>query len=634
MTQRDPEERQRDSAALQEAAAGVVHGVYRAVKACLFHTDVNNDAVTGLTAAAATTVAEYCQLASCAAVSIAFLGDAVFVNRQILKGSRDTHALASALGELLEPCGVTELTLRRDVTTSAVAQLAKLLADVQRDRAFAPRVTAGEIDGISAGKAKFAATGAARAESPGSRAARTYAISVVTVQSVFAEVEQKKFELPRRIKRVAQKIVALADEDSRLLVALAASGASIEPAAIAVASAILTVAMTKQLTTDRVLLTSAAMTALLHDAGRIAATPPGETRRKPTDDELDRVPGKSVLALTAMGRMHAPARARTALLYEVWAQRRAHRLGALYGGRRPPTVLSRIIGLARAFAELRAAGAGGGLGIDDAIQMLTSRATDGTEKALVKLFIGALGIYPAGTMVELNTGELGVVMATPALPVHYVRPPVKILYDAHANLLETPVDVDLAAPSGEVRFIWRNIDADERQMKAMRSYVIAAQAAKRRGEIDAVAVTAPPPAVIATVPGVDPAGPTHRPPRPSPSITLAAQPRKPRVQVLARNDSSPPSSMQDEVFSRRSIKNAPPVSKPIPRSEAETIRPVPTPPSPEIAITMPPQVPDPSAVTTAPPPPEADPEPSSKHDDLLAAFLTGGPLGDSEPPKK
>ena len=115
MTQRGGDEPVRDAAALQELAAGVVHGVYRTVKACQFHADVSNDAVTGLTAAAASAVAAYCARAGTETVALSFLGDAIFVNRQILKASRDTHALAAELRDMLEVCEVTELTLAKNV---------------------------------------------------------------------------------------------------------------------------------------------------------------------------------------------------------------------------------------------------------------------------------------------------------------------------------------------------------------------------------------------------------------------------------------------------------------------------------------------------------------------------------------
>jgi hypothetical protein len=644
----------KDPAVLQELAAGVVNGIYRVVKACQFHADVSNDAVTTLTASAANAVAEYCARAGTESVALSFLGDAIFVNRQILKASRDMHALAVELRDLLETCAVTELALARTVDRASISVFAKLLADVQRDRSLVTRVTQGNIAGITAGRAKFAASGAAREESPGQRAARTYATSVLTVQGVLADVRQGKFELPRRIKRVAQQVVARADEDARLLVALAATGGvSLDAATIAVGSAILAVAMTRQLTTDRAVLANAAMSALLYDAGRVLLGGAGATEgpsRVLNDDELDRVPARTVMALTALGRMHAPARARTALLYEVWSMRRAHRLGPIYKGRRPPALLARIIGVARAFAELRGAGAGGGLSIDDALQLLGSRAGDGTERALVKLLIGALGIYPAGTMVTLNTGELGVVMGTPAMPLDYVRPPVKILYDEHANLLETPIDVDLAAPApGQpMRFISKSVDADEQQMKAMRAFVVAATAAKRRGAVEAeVAPRLDPmvqsavrmvPAVTRRLPvAIVDATPPPAPPAPAPEPSVSRPRRRD-----PRNDSAPPSSMQDEIHRPVRIARLPPARivplapvRPSGSHDSETVRPAP----PEALLELEEvfdDVLDASSRATAPPPSatkEREALPLSERDAMLAAFLADAPgAGSSEPP--
>ncbi|HSO37710.1 MAG TPA: hypothetical protein VLT33_34525, partial [Labilithrix sp.] len=555
------------------------------------------------------------------------------------------------------------------------------------------------------GLARFAASGAAREESPGQRAARTYATSVLTVQAVLADVRRGKFELPRRVKRVAQQVVARADEDARLLVALAATGGvSLDAATIAVSSAILAVAMTRQLTTDRAVLANAAMTALLYDAGRVILGGAGEgPQRLLNDDELDRVPARTVIALTALGRMHAPARARTALLYEVWSMRRAHRHGAVYQGRRPPTLLARIIGVARAFAELRGAGAGGALSIDDSLQMLGSRASDGTERALVKLLIGALGIYPAGTMVTLNTGELGVVMGTPAMPLDYVRPPIKILYDAHANLLEEPIDVDLAAlPEGSpIRFIARSVEADEQQAKAMRAFVVAATAAKRRGALDGEpaprampeptlqsllgepAVTRRPPvpvveaaasSLVRPPAALDTLPPMHLAPMINeltprsgqvyipPAASRAERPRR----RDPRNDSAPPSSMQDEIHKPvrvarppqpRVIPPAAPIAEPPPiDSEALTVRP-PSGPNPLLELEevheleevfeleevhdeleeVPELVEvDRSSATTAPPPSEMkekDALPRSERDAMLARFLADAPIsGTTVPP--
>ena len=126
--------------------------------------------------------------------------------------------------------------------------------------------------------------------------------------------------------------------------------------------------------------------------------------------------------------------------------------------------------------------------------MLGNRAADGTERALVKLLIGALGIYPAGTMVTLNTGELGVVMGTPSHAARLRAPagedPLRrarqLARDAHRRRSR-----GAASRDSRMRFIAKSVDADEQQMKAMRSYVVAATAAKRRGALDPEAEQVP-----------------------------------------------------------------------------------------------------------------------------------------------
>ncbi len=532
MTQRNPATN--DTAALREAAATLVHGVYRLVKASLFYTDASNDAITNLTTAATGAVAQFCKVAGADAASITFIGDAVFVNGQILKASRETHALTEELRGMLEPCEVTELTFRIDVGRDAFARFARLLAGVSRDKTLAERLRTEDLPGIQARKAVFNQGGTGETETPGARASRTYALSVLTLQRVLTTPQKAEGEHSRLIKRVAQRIVGQVDEDGRLLVALAAvAGASTDPAVIAVASAILAVAMLRQLTTDRSLLANAAAAALLHDAGKAAFAASAEgLARTLNDDELDRVKLRSVVTLTAMGRMHPPARLRTVLVYEAWAQRRMHRTGPPYGGKRAPTMLSRVLSTARAFSELRAADAEAKLSIDDALHLLNTRATDGTERAFVRLLVGALGIYPAGTLVELSTGELAVVMGTPASPVDYVRPPVKILYDSNAILLDKPIDIDLAAPrgaDGPLRFIRKNIDADDQQLKAMRSYVLAATAATRRAAEPSDAQSSQgrgvsPSSIVATAPPASAAVGAAAPAQSSSIVTTAPPP--------------------------------------------------------------------------------------------------------------
>ncbi len=63
------------------------------------------------------------------------------------------------------------------------------------------------------------------------------------------------------------------------------------------------------------------------------------------------------------------------------------------------------------------------------------------DQHLVRRFVQLIGIYPAGTLVRLNTREIGVVLRVHA-PDPY-RPRVRILFGRDRNRLELPVDLNL-----------------------------------------------------------------------------------------------------------------------------------------------------------------------------------------------
>jgi hypothetical protein len=50
---------------------------------------------------------------------------------------------------------------------------------------------------------------------------------------------------------------------------------------------------------------------------------------------------------------------------------------------------------------------------DQALRMMTESAGKDFDPILLKAFINMLGVYPVGTLVELNTGEIGLVSENP-----------------------------------------------------------------------------------------------------------------------------------------------------------------------------------------------------------------------------
>ena len=77
----------------------------------------------------------------------------------------------------------------------------------------------------------------------------------------------------------------------------------------------------------------------------------------------------------------------------------------------------------------------------------------GMDPVVVKAFINLTGIYPIGTLVVLDSFELGVVHAVNPLPEMLARPLVKVISDSVGNLLFPGTMVDLAErePDGNFR---------------------------------------------------------------------------------------------------------------------------------------------------------------------------------------
>jgi HD-GYP domain-containing protein (c-di-GMP phosphodiesterase class II) len=77
----------------------------------------------------------------------------------------------------------------------------------------------------------------------------------------------------------------------------------------------------------------------------------------------------------------------------------------------------------------------------DAIRLLYQSRDADFQAELVEAFIQAVGIYPAGTLVELSSGEVGVVVAE--YRSRRLRPKVMVLLDADKNTLPEPKMINL-----------------------------------------------------------------------------------------------------------------------------------------------------------------------------------------------
>jgi hypothetical protein len=94
---------------------------------------------------------------------------------------------------------------------------------------------------------------------------------------------------------------------------------------------------------------------------------------------------------------------------------------------------------------------------DEALRLIIGQAGSRFDPRVVRLFVSVVGLYPVGTAVKLNSGELGYVVEAPTDAAQFARPRVQVVKapSGQANYL-----LDLAAPS-ETRFITGSVDPAE-----------------------------------------------------------------------------------------------------------------------------------------------------------------------------
>jgi len=84
------------------------------------------------------------------------------------------------------------------------------------------------------------------------------------------------------------------------------------------------------------------------------------------------------------------------------------------------------------------------------MQEMRDNARRGMDQVVVKAFINLTGIYPVGTLVVLDTFELGIVHAVNPIPEMLSRPIVRVISDSRGSLAHPGTLVDLAEQSDGV----------------------------------------------------------------------------------------------------------------------------------------------------------------------------------------
>jgi len=392
-------------------------------------------------------------LANTPSVTIGIVGDDLVV------GDFPIPRAAETMGELmrrLKQAGIERIVIQRGVEADEVDRLVASVAsgETGKDGVLGklPHVRVGriEVEEKIEGVGDMAAFKKLYAEASG--------VASVLLESAAVEGKPDADAARSMVDSLAQ---AVAQNRTALLALTALKNYDNYTFTHMVNVSILTMGQARGLGIEGGLLREFGLAALMHDIGKVKT--PNEVLNKPgklTDEEFEilkrhTVDGAEILKNTPEIPALGPV---VAFEHHLRSDGTGYPVGTV----RPQLNLATTLcGIADVYDAMRSQRVYQEAHPTDRILAVLQR-NDGKQfdQRLVKRFVQLVGIYPAGNLVRLDTGEIAVVLKAYA-PDPY-RPRVKVLTRANGQKLEHPYDVSLwDAHEGQPQSIQAPVDASE-----------------------------------------------------------------------------------------------------------------------------------------------------------------------------
>lgn len=313
-----------------------------------------------------------------------------------------------------------------------------------------------------------------RGSGPMSPAQRLYAEAQEAVARIFADLEQGIPPPPAETKAIVSKVLTqVIDDRSSVLTHLAAQQIKQFDRSLAAHSldvCVLALVVGVESGLDEPALARLGAGALLHDAGYVQL-PRNLVRRRDDCSEQERVllqqhPKLGVALLSRQGNVEDD-------VLRIVGEHHERGDGSGYPAgstREAISQLAKIAGLVDLYDGMvsRRGGRAAMLPHDAVRQLFLTGENGQFEKSLVEMVIRSIGVYPVGSLVQLNTGEQAVVVGVN--PSQRLKPLVKITGGPQGESYADPITLDLAAQTQprNARSIRRVLDpAQERVNVAM-----------------------------------------------------------------------------------------------------------------------------------------------------------------------
>src|SRR3984957_3487224 len=386
-------------------------------------------------------------------------GEYIFINSTRLRLALDNYTSVSHLLSLFRASGIGSLRVLENVTPRNWIVLISALQAVgsddpgERYHQLAGKLEAAKVTTFEFGPPTEATTDSKEQEKVKSAAKRTYSQSVAVTKEVINSVRLGHAPNVKKLKRVVQGIVdTILNDESSLMGLTTIRDYDEYTFCHSVNVCIFSVALGRRLGLGKIQLYDLGLAALFHDVGK-ARVPVDVLNKQETLSEeewrlITNHPWLGVLSLFRMrGALDLPYRSMI-VAYE-------HHMKLDLTGYpktvrpRQLSIFSKIVAVADGFdaATSRRAYQADPMSPAAVLQGMRDNPRRGMVPVVVKAFINLLGLYPVGTLVVLDTFELGIVHAPNPNPEIMSRPVVRVVSDPQGNILHPGTLVDLAERS-------------------------------------------------------------------------------------------------------------------------------------------------------------------------------------------
>ena len=401
-------------------------------------------------------------LSDAASLVVGFIGDDVVVNDTRL--SKGTASLTGFVRGLRDR-GIEKITFHRGITTDEIQSFLAELADRQSRKPLLDRLASRGVRRVVVAKLAVEDT---PQDTMGIEAARrVYGTAVSSAESLWAQAKAGDKPDPENARKIIDSLANIVNQDRTSLMALTALKKydnytfthMVNVAALAMAQA-------RALNLEGPLLREFGFAALMHDIGKVNT--PLEVLNKPgklTGDEFKImkqhvVDGAHILRRTPEMPALAPV-----VAFE------HHLRQDLSGypeniGHRKLNLCTQIVSIADVFDALRSNRPyREGLATARIRSIMGEQGNPAFNQTLLRRFVNLMGLFPIGTIVRLNTDEVGVVTAEH--PEDPFRPQVKILFNGQGERLDEEALVNTwerDSRGGFPRAVIESVDPDSMEL--------------------------------------------------------------------------------------------------------------------------------------------------------------------------